>query len=387
MIEPYQIALTGETYSSNLGDGVIAESLAHIVMEVMPATAVSCIDISGRDGWQHSSDKAASGSTRSLLPPRLNNLLRWHVARKRRYSALWHPSLDNVSALLVGGGQLLMDNALDFPIKVHAIVRAASRRNLPVHFVACGVNPNWSPRAKRLFHEALEYATTISVRDTMSAVALKRLIPQLDPHVVLDPAIWAADLYGRDPDTPHDSLVGVGVMSLAAINRRLRPKLTTKQFASIWEGIIRALINQGHAVEIFTNGAGDDFAEAQQLSESIKDRYGILCPVAPRPTRPKDLAWTISRYSAVIAARLHANIIATSYRIPTVGLLWDKKVGSFYKAINRPNHSLDLIDSTPEDVMAALQDATANSLNPHELGALQAAAMSGVELIASHLTQ
>lgn len=386
MTEPYHIAIAGETYSANLGDGVIAETLAHILMKTISTASVSFIDISGRDGWQPSSSDVAVGNVPILLSPQINNLLRWHLARKIRYGALWQTHMDKASALLVGGGQLLMDNDLDFPLKVHAIVRTAVRCDLPVHFVACGVNPNWSPRAARLFREALEYAATISVRDAASAVALKKLIPQIDPHIVVDPAIWAANLYGHDPSDSHDSLVGLGVISLAAVNRRLRSALTGNQLASVWEGIIRELIEQGHTVELFTNGTGDDYVTAQQFSESIKENYGLHCAVAPRPVRPEELARRISRYSAIIAARLHANIIATSYRIPVVGLSWDKKVESFFEAIGRPDLSLDLMDSTTEDVMIAFQNAIANTLEPDKLDALQAAAMNGIELITPYFS-
>ena len=182
-----------------------------------------------------------------------------------------------------------------------------------------------------------------------------------------------------------DPVVGLGVIGLATINRRFRATLNETQLISVWQGIIRSLAQRGQAFELFTNGSPDDYIAALKLAELTEDAFAIHCPVAPRPLRPIELAWRISNYSALIAARLHASIIATSYLMPVVGLSWDKKVEAFYEAIGRPKLSLDLVETKPEEVMAALQEASAFELDSACLDSFRASAMSGIELALSDI--
>lgn len=374
--------IAGETFSANLGDGVIAETLAYLIDKAAPDASTAFADISGKTGWATTITNAEDSKpaiSDSRLAPRLNNIVRWHLVRKGRARAIWQPQLDEAAALIVGGGQLLMDNNLDFPLKIHGIVRAASDRGLPIHFVACGVHPHWSARATRLFRDALERAQTVSVRDPASAEALRRLVPSVDPRIVFDPAIWAADLYGGERPEPDRAVVGLGVIGLATVNRRRDVALRESQLLTLWLEIIRSLTEQGQAFEVFTNGNPDDQSTARRLAQQAREVHGLHCPVAPRPRRPAELAALIAGYTAVIASRLHANIIAASYGIPAVGLSWDKKVDAFHDAIGRPSFSLDLANIQPAGVMAALREAGAGGLDPALVMACRASALNGVK--------
>ena len=55
--------------------------------------------------------------------------------------------------------------------------------------------------------------------------------------------------------------------------------------------------------------------------------------IAPKPTDADQLVNRIKTYKAVAASRLHANIIATSLGIPTVGIVWNKKLTRFSEFI------------------------------------------------------
>lgn len=377
-----RLAIAGETYSANLGDGVIAESLAHIIHKIRPEAKTAFIDISGQKQWPAESTSVfghVPGTPFLALLPKLNNVIRWHLVRKRRTRTVWQKELGNIHTLLIGGGQLLMDNDLDFPLKIHALVKEATQRKVPIHFVACGVNSRWSRQATILFRQSLERAESISVRDAASAKALRALVPQFDPHIVFDPAIWAADLYGRQPTSVHPKLVGLGIISLAAVNRRYRATVNEEQLFGLWQGIMNTLTQRGLPFELFTNGSPDDQATAYRLAQQTEERYIFRCPVAPRPTRPIELAQRIGNYAAVIAARLHASIIAASYLVPAIGLAWDKKVDAFYASLGRPSLSLDLATSDPEAAMRALDEASAMPLDPTHLDACRASALTGIQ--------
>jgi hypothetical protein len=74
--------------------------------------------------------------------------------------------------------------------------------------------------------------------------------------------------------------------------------------------------------------------------------------VISAPKHPKELAKTISGFRALISHRLHANIIAHSYAIPTVGLKWDAKILSYFILIDREQFCLEM--RSPEEIVDAL---------------------------------
>lgn len=375
-----QITIAGEIFSSNLGDGVIADSLAYLIHQVAPSFSTGFIDISGNTDWRVDRTIRTKPS-HSIFPPKVETYIRWQLKRKNRNLRVWRNRMKQTSKLIIGGGQLLMDNDLDFPLKIHALVREAMQQQLPVHFVACGVNPNWSPIAANMFRESLLNAESISVRDIESAESLRALVPTINPFVVFDPAIWAAEVYGLGQIKQSANKIGVGVIDPTSANRRSATQLTESDFIAIWKDIILLLANMGFEVEIFTNGNPSDYAIALKISEIINAEATIECPVAARPTRPIDLAHRISSYSGVIAARLHACIISTSYLIPVVGLAWDKKVNSFFRALGKSALSINLTETCSPKVIAAFEEAKNSRLDPSSLAEYKASASSAINYL------
>jgi polysaccharide pyruvyl transferase WcaK-like protein len=95
----------------------------------------------------------------------------------------------------------------------------------------------------------------------------------------------------------------------------------------MYEGIIGELEKRGYKWKLFTNGFGDDYVFAEELLERLdldRDTY-----LGPKITGNKELVEQIAGFKAVIAARLHANIISTSLRVPTVALVWNEKINYF----------------------------------------------------------
>jgi polysaccharide pyruvyl transferase WcaK-like protein len=136
-------------------------------------------------------------------------------------------------------------------------------------------------------------------------------------------------------------VVGLGIMNSNTINSRSRFRLSRKATKDFWVGIAQKLHHDGVNFELFTNGSPHDYMQALRISKAIETHLSISCNLAPQPTMPYELAHQISRYKAIIASRLHAHVIATSYFIPSVGLLWDDKVESFFKETKRPDLIFD----------------------------------------------
>jgi polysaccharide pyruvyl transferase WcaK-like protein len=340
------IVITGEIYSTNLGDGVIFDTLKYLFQQVDPSTIVVPLDITGREPSQGAYTKTPDrikiamirfgenylGPVYSLLAGAAH-----YLVVRQQTDRQWKPALESASALVIGGGQLLMDNHLGFPVKIRGIASAAKSLGLPFHFCACGVGEHWSRIARGIFRSVLSEARTILLRDSLSKARLDAFIPGISSTITFDPAIWSDEVYGWKKHQTQNQLIGIGVINF--LDAKLRfPKnvqMSEGQWEDIWLAIIQRLYHRKFTFEIFTNGSIADYEFARKISQRAREQCDLKCPVAERPVMATDLAHTISRYSGVIAARLHANIIANSYQIPSVGIMWDEKVRSYYQYMKR----------------------------------------------------
>lgn len=386
------LVIAAECYSSNLGDGIIAETMPFIFKKVSPSLPIRLLDISGQESWtvkELNDNKRLQNKlykrARWLLGGQLFNLCTWYSIKKGLYSQRWHDSLSNASRLVIGGGQLLMDNELDFPLKINQLVHSAHSLELEIHFSACGVGTNraWSKLGTRWLLNALERAKTITVRDPISQEKLHRMRPTLDSSVTFDPGIFISEVHKTSLSQTKRTLVGLGIIDVAKINayNPNRRPLSLEEMIDFWLALCVYLHHKGMACEIFTNGSIPDQRFAAQLAQAAEEKLSFACPLAKRPLSPRELALGISRYRAIVASRLHANIIASSYRIPTVGLIWDEKVKSFFQQTDRQDFALSIDEWHPEEVYRRLVLALERGIEQEELKHWQDSALQNAKII------
>lgn len=377
---PKHIVIAGETYSTNLGDGVIYQTLSYLFTKADPSIQISPLDISGRQTWMDSpniKDTPSSGRSNSSKAggQALRNLFRANQP--------WAALLNGTELLVIGGGKLLIDHRLNFPVKLTNVVRASTKFGLPIHFSAVGVGQKWSRVGGWMFKRILSQAETISLRDVQAQKRLEKHIPGIESSVTFDPGIWAADVYGPKISASDEQIIGLGVIHTRDVNF-YRPKQAALSEANLldsWLGIIRVLDRKGIKFEIFTNGNSEDYQFALNLSKTIQTKLSIPSKIADRPTKPVDLARTISKYSGVIASRLHANIIATSYQIPSVGLVWDEKIRAFYKSTERPRNVFPVTGFNSEDLVEALLGTMRDGVKTAVLERDKKLALLSVEMV------
>ncbi|MEM9388420.1 MAG: polysaccharide pyruvyl transferase family protein [Pseudomonadota bacterium] len=384
------IIIAGETYSPNIGDGVIAECLRYLFKQTVPGLRVHLLDISGRDGWPEAAAftptqnrrRVKLPSVRQLIGSRAVNVTRWTLLHGRQARARWPSQLQDAAALVIGGGLLIMDNNLGFPLKLSTLVKVAGNQNVPIHFAACGVGDNrrWSTRGQHLLHQALSSAQTVTLRDTISQQKLAELAPDVIARLTMDPAVFARDVFGLPKGKIASPVVGLGVMHVEKVNayNAKKPELSPREMCDFWLELATLLLQQGIQPKLFCNGSEQDWQFAHYVARQAQQQCGLELPVAPRPTRPAQLAHTIASMRGVVVFRLHASIIATAYGIPSVGLAWDAKVPAFYAETNRDDLCFSPHECTPGGVAAALHHAMAEGIEPDALAEWKARARSSV---------
>lgn len=385
-----RIAIAAEIFSTNLGDGVIYESLRYLINRIDRNIEILPLDISGRITW-YLTDPYASYRLKLIALGKIKtawlyaqlNLLRLRLAHKRRIDQVWSRILSQVDTVIIGGGQLLMDNYLDFPYKLNRLATLAKNKNIPVHLSSIGVGKNWSAEAKHLVSPLINQAVTITVRDTPSLKNLQKIFPNSKTTVTSDPAIWAAQVYKTGHNSQPLPRIGLGVINLVDIKSHLPKSLpvSEKDLIDFWLQTIRIMIKNKLTPQIFTNGNLEDARLARVLYKIVSRDLAAACTLSKQPINPFELVHQIKDYQAIVAYRLHASLIAMSCNIPSIGLVWDDKITALYQMINKSQFCLTYDHATPELIVAKLTQAMEQGCDQNSINVLKEKALEGVELI------
>lgn len=402
-----RIALLNVKYSPNLGDGLLSEcleaELARTFQTIAPGTEVFSIDLAGRRAYPAiaPSRRAAMIGLLEALPAALRSLATRTALtvlvrlRLRRHVRM---QLAGCDAVVLGGGNLLTDADLNFPMKIAGALQQAARLRLPVAVYGVGANRQWSATGKRLFGRALQSAKLAyaAVRDSRSQSAWRDLlVPQGVRPAALsgDPGLLASCHFPRPP-LPFDApLAGLCVTAPMALRYHATgPGTGTAADAGAalasWYGTAaRALVEAGFRVALFTNGSPEDRDYLAAMGPgwilAAKGPVTMTNPFAD----PAEMIAFIAGCQLIVAHRMHACIAAHSFAIPTIGLRWDVKLDSFFALAGRGTFIADTASLQGPALTALARKAVAEGVDRAALEALITSTRSDIARMAAALAR
>ncbi len=376
-----KIVVFNVKYSENLGDGLLALCLESGILMANPDIEVETIDLAGRTAFgMHSRNRKHLLKILRLFPPFLRrHLVGWKLNRQLAgYVEDWDKRISTADAVIIGGGNLLQDDDLNFPTKIATVLACIRRHDRPLAIYAVGVAGNWSRQARRLFG-ALESSNLVhcSVRDKLAQDAFVRHFPKLAvPQIVRDPALCASTMLQTEPHKKRDrKQLGICVTDPVILARHANanvekiPVLANDEYRAL----IKNLVCRGYDVSLFCNGAREDMAQIDKLcaqpymSDFLNNKRVRVCL---RPEHPKNLLEIIRNLDAIIAHRLHACIAAYALGVPHIGLDWDSKVKGFFSATKRERFFADAGSNAlnvAEMACSAIKIGIQHDLHTHNL--------------------
>lgn len=332
------IAVVGEIYSHNVGDNVIytciESNLKSLNHDVFP------IDLSGRSGFTSVNQVQNPSATKKALRLITRNssfarqgvsLYRW----KKRDAALHrehlYEKIKSADGVIIGGGQLLTNNNLEFPLRISNVCSIAKELKKPYAFFSCGAGSGLTGLARSIYKKCLNEAEFISTRDNYSRSILTTLVNS-DKKILIncDPVFFLNKEVQRN--TKNSAKVGINIMSLDTMKRKNLKinDLSIKQYYNFWMSLISHLTNFEKKPVLFTNGDYYDFQEAVFLSEYLREN-NIHIEIVQRPMSGDELISQMETFDEIVATRMHSAIIGCALRIPTVSIAWEQKVHSVFE--------------------------------------------------------
>ncbi|QHW34313.1 polysaccharide pyruvyl transferase family protein [Paenibacillus rhizovicinus] len=201
------VLLAGVPKSPNLGDGLIARTLTHII-HMHGSHKVIHFDITQGEVEEGIAERAAqpslprindAGLKKRATPDSLRMMKAYWIHRKKD-ATVGEPLKELVAqsdAVFLGGGHLLIDTYLTFPLAVKRVADEARRQRKPLHIVLVGARGPWSSPARHWFRRACKYATTITLRDEESRKFLLDKDPSLagKTFALSDPALFTRETF------------------------------------------------------------------------------------------------------------------------------------------------------------------------------------------------
>lgn len=382
-----KIVLVNAKYSANLGDGVIAECLEFGLRQRLPEINILNCDLTGRTAFGDSPEilRVLARNLLPITPDAIKKSVynKLFVAMVRgRLLPHYDRSVNGANLAIVGGGQLLTDADLNFPVKLAAAASIIRDRNLPIAIHAVGVGADWSAEGAELFDEAFAGSDIFwaSARDELSKKRWRRHFGSVDvptPRVCMDPSMLAGKVFapGERNSAPRRNRPLIGLCVTHPSNLLSQSDVGGAEHIApdveFYRGCIDALAADECDILLFTNGARDDEAYLRRCApHAFLSKFSenqVL--VAEQSKTPAELVATIRRCDAVAAHRLHACIIAYAFKIPHVGLSMNTKLDALFDMVGRRDFLLGPNNVDPGSLAAAVRRAfeTPISENAHAL--------------------
>lgn len=391
-----RVGLFNVKYSPNLGDGLLSECLEAELRRAAPGSTVVSLDLAGRLAYAKGTafraaalkilERSPRAVRRRIVTALLGRALRVHMR------PAWRRALQQIDAVVVGGGNLFGDADLNFPLKIDAALAETREAGLPAAVFAVGVSDNWSPDGQALFRRALAGVCLVyaSVRDRRSAAIWDaRLGPAGVPAPCIghDPGLLISEhvhpLARRSGGPP---LVGLGLTHPLALRYHAPGRYDDAAVTAWFEGLVAACVRRGWQVTLFTNGSSEDDRYLRRIGPAMVRAYqpGLVSCV-PRFHQPRQLASFVSGLDLLMAHRLHASCTAYSYGIPHLGFTWDEKLENFFAMVDRSPFVCRTGVDAPEAVAGLGARAMREGIDPVRHGAVLKAAREDVNDLAAAL--
>ena len=330
-----KILLVGEYYSQNLGDPILCQTVKHSILDVFPDAQVIPFDMSGKTGFHTYFEPTHYTCTQNWyfrLAYRLPSLIKsiplcrviqLDTDRYMRTMSMLDTVLEQISfdLAIFAGGSIFMDY---FAGIIYGIVSRLDRKRIPIIFHACGMS-RLTEDTEYVLQKALNFKNikSISLRDSYSRFwDLFHVSARVTE--TFDTALACSKFFPRNQATIAD--IGVGIIGIPA-----------------YFEFQKALVSSGHQSEkswkLFTNGSPDDWNMAIHILNDLDIPTSEQKKfIVSNPRNAEELIKTITGFRKIVAFRMHSQIVAASYGIPSFGFVWDDKIKDFYTKIGMPNN-------------------------------------------------
>lgn len=288
-------------------------------------------------------------------------LLSWkHSIQGRHFKKHELPKLNGADLIVFGGGGLVKYHKQSFHLVIREVTQFADDNGIPILINSVGVegyderHPGCMILKESINRDCVKF---VSTRDDYASLVENYLDnPQIKAEEVCDPAFWTAETYGVAKRGGSSGTIGLNVIR-HAIFAAYMYEIDKDVLDELYHDLIRDLVADGFAVDLFSNGVPGDTKYINHLMVKYPDIASHERVTISTPQTPGELVELIAGYDRFLAVRLHASIIGTVLGVPNTSLVWNVKQILFGKRVGMPENYLIRDDFDAKTVRERLMNA------------------------------
>lgn len=337
-----KVLLVGEIYSSNLGDQLIYRSVKDLTKRFYPASIIYSMDIMCRNPLiNHMTSKdnlnlvcvdknsIKNSITKYIISHEYLFTIASAISAYKKRNNFQDAIKVNYDIAVFTGGALIQDI---FVFYIYNITNILNNKGIDFVFNAVDYGTHnklsillW----KKIF--SFEFFRGISCRCKNKRIC--EIDHRLNIIDTYDPVI--SYVFRNFKRIKGSNCIGLGVMNSS--------RFLEDEMIKFWMDIIKILTLRGVEWRIFTTGSESDAVLAYKVLEAINIEHVEY--YLSLPNNPNELIDIIANFNGIISFRLHSHIISYALTIPSVGIIWDKKIEDFFEKIDRKDYIFNLFDN------------------------------------------
>lgn len=325
------ILVVNQHNSDNIGDKLIGISIFDFFMK--KKVRVHIAGFAQTDIQEISCDTKKSYSLLPILKQKFPASLKYLLVYKKKIrNEAKKYDIENIDALIIGGGQLIKHGSV-FPYCFRDWIKIAKTRGIKVYIYGIGVDDNLTARDRKYYSEGFEIAKLVSCRDKESAAHLQHFVKR-EVEVWPDVAFsYSVNCRTKDKDSllimPYN--YDVARVHFASLNSR----------ESYYCWILERINALNYKKIILSATTSADLKECYLLQDYLKEKR-ISCDIK----QVKNIEELVELYEStklLISGRMHALIVGALCGIDTEAIEISPKIIDYKNDVMKNGNSIEKI--------------------------------------------
>lgn len=267
-------------------------------------------------------------------------------------------ALNESDIIVVCGGGFLGGKKLESLMHLYQI-DVNTQFNKPVFVMGTSIEPIQNSIIKYYTEKVLKKVNFIYAREEITEKYLSTFLPNEKHMQIPDMAFMLGEKYEKvqfldEIKKQEKVLIGITVRKWNFPNSP-NSEIAQKKYKSELVKFIEDIIKKYNAVFIFIPQVIVDYASdvdiAKEIKSGLTSKYQNKFIIRDDDWTPLQIKNVIGQLDFFVGTRMHSNIFATSMKIPTLAIAYEKKTNGIMKTVGIENYVEEIDEITSESLI------------------------------------
>ena len=278
--------------------------------------------------------------------------------------------LNESDVIVVCGGGFLGGKKFDSLMPLFQIY-ANTKIGKPVIVMGTSIEPIKSKVIKHFTEKILRKVDYIYAREKITYDYLETFLPKNMFTLIPDMAFMLEDVEKESNliksfKDKHDITFGITVRKWNFPNLKITSEEAMDNYMTAISEVMQKMIKEKNAGFIFVPQViveyADDTDVARKIKEKLQDEYKEHFLILDNDLSPVEIKTLIGNMDFFIGTRMHSNIFATSMKIPTVAIAYEKKTNGIMETVGLQDYIVEMDDITYKKLIEKVEGSLKNEM-------------------------